>query len=111
MAAETTVIAGEDLGARRRRPLSVRRKGRQPRPRETHELIAAVERLLRTIGERIAEEDPETLGQLVKVSETLQDAILEGVRGLRDQEITWEAIGQATGTTRQAAIMKWGPKL
>jgi hypothetical protein len=105
------VIVGEDLGAGYRRPLGVRRKGRQSRPRETRELIHAVIRLLASIGERMADEDPETLGELVKLSETLQEAILEGVRGLREAEITWEAIGAATGTTRQAAIMKWGPRL
>jgi hypothetical protein len=30
---------------------------------------------------------------------------------LRSSGSTWEEIGQACGTTRQAALMRWGPRL
>jgi hypothetical protein len=112
VATETDGVGGEDLGARRRRPLATRGKGQRPRqPRETIDLVAAAARIVRSIGQRAAAEDPEILPELVKLRGEVDRCIYAAVAGQRAAGITWEAIGTATGTTRQAALMKWGPKI
>jgi len=70
-----------------------------------------VRRVISALGERAAAEDPEQLRALVDLQADLQVAIYRAVAGQRAAGITWEAIGSATGTTRQAALMKWGPHL
>jgi len=66
-----------------------------------------VERMIRAAGRRVGRADAEDLGQLVALRFVLEKAIVDAVVELRDDGITWESIGEATGTTRQAAIMKW----
>jgi len=70
-----------------------------------------VARVIANGGHRVADEDPEQLHQLLELRDVLDEAILDAVRGMRDAGITWQDIGQAAGTTRQAAIMRWGPRL
>jgi hypothetical protein len=38
----------------------------------------------------------------------LEVATQAAVDGLRASGYTWQSIGEATGTSRQAALMKWG---
>jgi hypothetical protein len=64
--------------------------------------------MIRASGPRVGWEDPESLQSLVSLHQELDDAILVAVAGQRATGITWESIGEATGTTRQAAIQKWG---
>lgn len=78
---------------------------------ETTDFLAMIARLLASAGERVAEADPEELAQLLELRRLVDDAILEAVRGLRAGGTTWEDIGAAAGTSRQAAIMRWNPKL
>jgi hypothetical protein len=68
-------------------------------------------RMLRSAGTRVADADVEDLAALIHLREQLDEAIVSAVRGLRDTGATWESIGQATGTTRQAAIMKWSKRV
>jgi len=90
---------------------STSRNGRRRRTVDTPEFLAMVGRMLAAAGDRVHDADPGDLAALIALRQVLDDAILEAVRGLRAADITWEDIGAATGTTRQAAIMKWNPKL
>jgi hypothetical protein len=78
---------------------------------ETPDYLRMVERMIRAAGRRVGRADPEDLGQLVALRFVLDQAIVDAVVGLRNDGITWESIGEATGTTRQAAIMKWAAKV
>lgn len=90
-------------------------KTRLPRRRrttvDTSDFLAMTARIVAAAGRRVAEADPDDLAQLLALRELVDEAIVEAVRGLRDAGITWEDIGRAAGTTRQAAIMRWNPKL
>jgi hypothetical protein len=70
-----------------------------------------VRRMIRAAGTRVSHADPDQLAELVALHHDLDAAILVAVKGQRDSGITWQSIGDATGTTRQAALMKWGPGL
>lgn len=74
---------------------------------ETADFLAAVRRMLRAAGRRVADGDPVDLGELVGLRAELDGIIADGVVGLRAQGVTWASIGEATGTSRQAAIQKW----
>lgn len=78
---------------------------------ETHDYLTMVRRMIRAAGRRVSHADPEDLAELVALKDDLDAAIITAVAGLRADGITWESIGRATGTSRQAAIMKWGPYL
>lgn len=84
------------------------------RPRRTIDtaaFLAGAARMLAAGGRRAADGDPEDLAALLKLRDELDEAILEAVRGLRAGGTSWQDIGDAVGTTRQAAIMRWNPKL
>lgn len=74
---------------------------------ETHEYLVVLRRMIRAAGTRVGHGDPTDLAELVALRFVLDEAIRAGVAGLRDDGFTWESIGAATGTTRQAALMKW----
>jgi uncharacterized NAD(P)/FAD-binding protein YdhS len=67
-------------------------------------------RLLAAASLRVADANVEDLAALIGLRERLDDAIVTAVRGLRTQGVTWQDIGDATGTTRQAAIQKWAER-
>lgn len=77
---------------------------------ESAEFLAMMRRMIAAAGRRVANADPDDLALLVDLHEALDDAIVTAVVGQRSAGITWQSIGEATGTTRQAAIMKWAPK-
>ncbi|MGH9001536.1 MAG: hypothetical protein ACRDYV_00240 [Acidimicrobiia bacterium] len=90
---------------------SAPRKKRPKRYKTNAQHLAGVRSLIKAAGRRASRGDPEDLTALVTLKDTLDDAILTAVRGLRGDGFTWESIGRATGTTRQAAIMKWAHKV
>jgi hypothetical protein len=77
------------------------------RERTTPQFLAMVRRMITAAGARVAWADPEDLAELVELRVTLDEAIRAGVAGQRASGITWASIGEATGTTKQAAIQKW----
>lgn len=88
--------------------------GSKPRRRryvETSDFLGAIARLLRKAGERVGEADPAELRDLLALRDLVDQAIVEAVAGLRAQGTTWQDIGDAAGTTRQAAILRYGPKI
>jgi hypothetical protein len=63
--------------------------------------------MVRAAGTRVGTDDVEKLARLVAIHQVVESAIFEAVRGLRAAGHTWQDIGDVTGTTRQAALMKW----
>lgn len=84
---------------------------RRRRTIDTSAYLAMVARVVTNGGIRAAEGDIEDFKQLLELRGVLDEALIEAVRGLRDSGCTWEDIGAASGTTRQAALMNWSPKL
>lgn len=74
------------------------------------EFYAMIRRLLRAASRRAADGDPEELAQLLALAHYVDQVAAVAVAGLRANGYTWEAIGRATGTTRQAALMRWATK-
>lgn len=64
-------------------------------------------RLVRNLGTRVGDGDLPDLRQMVALQRELNDAIVAAIRGLRTQGVTWDELGEATGTSRQAAWQKW----
>jgi hypothetical protein len=64
--------------------------------------------MIRAAGKRVSHADLEDLTELIGIRADLDEAIQAAVDGLREDGFTWKDIGAATGTTGQAATMKWG---
>lgn len=77
------------------------------RYRTATDITKCAARMIRAAGARVAHEDPDQLAELVALADVLSDAIQAAVDGQRAAGITWQWIGEATGTTKQAAIQKW----
>jgi hypothetical protein len=107
MVSETTIqrpIAVKDSLTANRRP-------RRRRSVETKEFGAMVTRMIRAYGRRVANADMEDLTDMVAMRALLDEAITTAVSHLRDHhEFSWAAIGDAVGTTRQAAQQRYGRK-
>lgn len=78
---------------------------------DTEDFLRLAARIVAAAGRRVAQADAEDLTQLLALRDQVDEAIVGAVRGLRAAGTTWEDIGTAAGTTRQAAIMRWNPKL
>lgn len=74
---------------------------------EPEQYYGMLRRMIAAAGRRVAAGDVEELQQLRSLTADLDNATAAAVAGLRSTGNTWESIGAATGTTRQAAIMKW----
>lgn len=83
------------------------RAKKRPVYRTTDHYIDMLERLIRSAGRRVAGEDPDQLARLIRLRAHLDTAIDQAVIGQRHAGITWQSIGEACGTTKQAAIKKW----
>jgi hypothetical protein len=87
----------------------VRRVHRRRRYTETRDFGAMVARMIRAYGRRVAFADIEDLRDLAALRDTLDDVITDTVAHMRGQhEFSWAAIGEAMGTTRQAAQQRYG---
>jgi hypothetical protein len=64
--------------------------------------------MIKAAGKRVGHADAEDLAELIGIRDDLDTAIQTAVDGLRADGYTWAAIGEATGTSGQAATMKWG---
>jgi hypothetical protein len=81
------------------------------RLRTADEMIKCAARMIQAAGEHVAQEDPAQLARLVKLQEVLSESIVDAVMGQRDAGITWQSMGDALGTTKQAVIQRWGPRV
>lgn len=84
---------------------------RRRRVIDTNEFLAMAARIITAAGERVSDADAQDLRALLELRDVLDEAIIAAVAGLRESGTTWEDIGAATGTTRQAAIMKWARRI
>lgn len=80
---------------------------RRKRYHTTGEYLDSLGRMIAKAGERVGGADPDELAHLIGLRDVLDGAITVAVCGQRSQGVTWAWIGEATGTTKQAAIMKW----
>lgn len=70
-----------------------------------------IRRMLAAYGRNVADGDPDDLAQLLALDEQLHAIIAATVTHMRsEQDWTWERIGEAAGTSRQAAQQRWGRK-
>jgi len=68
-----------------------------------------VRRMLAAYGRNVGDGDPADLADLLALDEQLHSIIQTTVTHMRvKQEWTWDAIGRAAGTSRQAAQQRWG---
>ena len=81
---------------------------RRRRVVENDEYAAFIRRVLRAHGRRVAAGDVESLGDLVDLSEHIDQAIGDAVVGLRTFGYSWSEIAARLGVTRQAAQQRWG---
>ena len=75
--------------------------------RETPEVVDAVVRLIRAVGKRIAEEDPEALELLRRLEAEVSDAWWVAVAGQRRAGFSDRDIAEALGVTRPAVTQRW----
>jgi hypothetical protein len=91
--------------------LTANRRSRRRRYVDTGDFGAMVTRMIRAYARRVADADLEDLADLVAMRALLDDAITQAVSHLRvHHEFSWAAIGDAVGTTRQAAQQRYGRK-
>jgi len=83
------------------------RKSRRGKKTDSQYLEGLARQMARA-GARVENADLEDFARLVRAQEALDSAILRAVRGLRGNGFTWADLGEATGTTGQAAGQKWG---
>lgn len=72
--------------------------------------LSMLRRMVRAAGRRVAAADVEDLADLFEVDQVLREAQAAAVTGLRARGYTWQDIGTASGTTRQAALMRWASR-
>ncbi len=71
---------------------------------ETPDFLKMLSRMIRAAGRRVAEADEQELIMLTHLRKELETAI----QGQRASGRSWEFIGLALGTTRQAAFQRYG---
>lgn len=83
-----------------------------PRDRGTytdiHAFVSMLSRMVRAAGQKMRHADAEDLRALVGIRDELEAAIRNGIDGLREDGYSWKTIGEALGTTGQAAYMRYG---
>jgi hypothetical protein len=75
---------------------------------ENDDYAQFLRRVLRAFSRRIAAGDIDALTDLANLAADLETALHDAVTGLRQEGYSWADIGNATGTTRQAAHQRWG---
>lgn len=80
---------------------------RRPSYRETPDVAAATARLIRSVGKRVATEDPDGLESLEQLDRAVRDAWSTAVAGLRASGFTDRDLGRQLGMTRQAIEQRW----
>ena len=81
---------------------------RRRRPVENDEYAAFVRRVIRAHARRVAAGDVDALADMTGLAAELDEAITQGVTGLRNIGYSWAEIAVRLGVTRQAAQQRWG---
>jgi hypothetical protein len=75
---------------------------------ENDAYAAFVRRIIRAYSRRVASGDIEAITDLVDLSEQVDTAITDAVRGLRGFGYSWGEISSRLGVSRQACQQRWG---
>lgn len=89
---------------------------RRARPTATHrhagdhtKFASFVTRIIRAHGRRVADADPEDLGELLAIRAELDAVIDATVAAMRERGVTWQAIADVTHNgNRTSAQKRWG---
>jgi hypothetical protein len=75
---------------------------------ENDEYAAFVRRVLRAYSRRVGNGDVEALTLMAGLTDEIDSAMAEAVKGLHAHGYSWTEIGARLGITRQAAQQRWG---
>lgn len=75
------------------------------------EFSAFVRRILRAMGRRCAQSDPEDLADLLALRAEVDKAVDLAVAGMRERGTSWTEIARPLGISRQAARQRWTDNL
>jgi hypothetical protein len=75
---------------------------------DIHAFVHMLKRMVAAAGRKMRHADAEDLRELVGIRDELEAAIRDGIDGLRGDGYSWKSIGEALGTTGQAACMRYG---
>lgn len=79
---------------------------------DNDDIAQMIGRMIRSYGRRVSMADVEDLRSLLELSNVLDEVIVDTVASLRTNEgFSWRWIAEATGTSRQAAQQRFGPRL
>jgi hypothetical protein len=84
-----------------------------PRPeRETPEYAAMLRRMIRAYEARLAHSNPDDLREALSLCLYLENGVGHAIRAMREHyDYSWQTIGNAIGTTRQAAFQRFGAQV
>jgi hypothetical protein len=77
------------------------------RLRETSDCNGCAKRMIRALGKRIAQEDPEGLRHLLEVEQELRQAWEVAIAGIRRSSFSDREIGDELGITKQAVAQRF----
>lgn len=87
------------------------RTSRQRTEYETEVYTAMLRRMVKGLGRRVAEGNPDDLAGAVELARLLDETIGEAARRMVDEQgLTWQQLGDALGMTRQGAYQRFGRK-
>jgi hypothetical protein len=101
---------GDDTSAKAKRVSRPLVRKRPKQQRDNQEFDAFTRRILRAYAARIASGDIEALRTMASLSLEVDSVVTLAVLGLRQVPYSWEAIGEALGTSRQAAQQRYGDR-
>lgn len=80
---------------------------------DTEEYIGFVRRSIRAAGRRCARglETGDDLAMLARLSDEVDEALVDAVSGLRRAGVSWDLIGTSLGTSRQAAQQRFARRI
>ena len=77
------------------------------RYRDTADLAGAAQRIVRVVGARLADDDPDSLALLAGLDAEVKRAWRVAVRGMRQAGFSDREIGEALGITKQTVQERW----
>lgn len=80
------------------------------RKHEAPEIGAMIGRMVKALARRAAEGDLEAVEQLAALVGTTNDALRTAAQGAHAFGYSWTELGEATGTTRQAARQRFAAR-
>lgn len=80
------------------------------RRHEAPEVGKAAARFMRALAKRAANGEAEAIEWLIQLQAELDNATRDAVQNYRELGFSWADVGRLTGTSRQAAQMRFGDK-